>query len=153
VDIVSLSAAWKKAEAMVSDGIRLIPNILLAIVVFAIFWFVAKFIRRFVRRATRHRKNARNLGLVLGRLAQGLMVALGLFLSLSVVFPSLKPGDLVQLLGVGVVAIGSAFRDILQNFLAGILILLTELFQLEDQIVFQGFGGTVENIETRATTI
>jgi len=153
MDTVSLSAAFKKAEAMFNDGIRLLPNIVLAILVFAAFWFIAKFIRRFVRRATRHRKNARNLGLVLGRLAQSLMVALGLFLSLSIVFPSLQPGDLVQLLGVGGVAIGFAFRDILQNFLAGILILLTEPFQLDDQIVFKGFEGTVENIETRATTI
>lgn len=51
------------------------------------------------------------------------------------------------------VAIGFAFRDILQNFLAGILILLTEPFQLEDQIVYKDFEGTVENIQTRATTI
>jgi small-conductance mechanosensitive channel len=51
------------------------------------------------------------------------------------------------------VAIGFAFRDILQNFLAGILILLTEPFQIDDQIVFKDFEGTVENIQTRATTI
>ncbi len=50
-------------------------------------------------------------------------------------------------------AIGFAFRDILQNFLAGILILLTEPFQIDDQIVFKEFEGTVENIQTRATTI
>ena len=153
MDIVSLGTALEKAQAMLNDGIRLLPNILLALIVFAAFWFIAKFVRRFVRRATRNRKNARNLGLVLGRLAQSLIAALGLFLSLSIVFPSLEPGDLVQLLGVGGVAIGFAFRDILQNFLAGILILLTEPFQLDDQIVFKGFEGTVENIETRATTI
>jgi small-conductance mechanosensitive channel len=76
-----------------------------------------------------------------------------LFISLSIVIPSLKAGDLVQLLGISGVAIGFAFRDILQNFLAGILILLTEPFQIEDQIVFKGFEGTVENIQTRATTI
>jgi small-conductance mechanosensitive channel len=59
----------------------------------------------------------------------------------------------VQLLGISGVAIGFAFRDILQNFLAGILILLTEPFRIDDQIVFKNFEGTVENIETRATTI
>jgi small conductance mechanosensitive channel len=64
-----------------------------------------------------------------------------------------QAGDLIQLLGISGVAIGFAFRDILQNFLAGILILLTEPFQIDDQIVFKGFEGTVENIETRATTI
>jgi small-conductance mechanosensitive channel len=69
------------------------------------------------------------------------------------VVPTFKAGDLVQLLGISGVAIGFAFRDILQNFLAGILILLTEPFQIDDQIVFKDFEGTVENIETRATTI
>jgi small-conductance mechanosensitive channel len=91
--------------------------------------------------------------LILGRLAQWITVLIGLFISLSIVIPTLKAGDLIQLLGISGVAIGFAFRDILQNFLAGILILLTEPFQIGDQIVFKDFEGTVENIQTRATTI
>lgn len=78
---------------------------------------------------------------------------MGLFISLTIVFPSLRASDLVQLLGISGVAVGFAFRDILQNFLAGILILLTEPFHINDQIVFKNFEGTVENIQTRATTI
>jgi small-conductance mechanosensitive channel len=78
---------------------------------------------------------------------------IGLFVALSIVIPTFRAGDLIQLLGISGVAIGFAFRDILQNFLAGILILLTEPFQINDQIVFKGFEGTGENIETRATTI
>ena len=91
--------------------------------------------------------------MVLGRLAQGAVILLGLFVALSIVVPTFRAGDLVQLLGISGVAIGFAFRDILQNFLAGILILLTEPFQIDDQIVFKNFEGTVENIQTRATTI
>ena len=90
---------------------------------------------------------------MLGRLAQSANVLVGLFISLSIIIPTVKAGDLVQLLGISGVAIGFAFRDILQNFLAGILILLTEPFRIDDQIVFKNFEGTVENIETRATTI
>lgn len=86
-------------------------------------------------------------------MSQGLIILVGLFIALSIVIPSFKAGDLVQLLGISGVAIGFAFRDILQNFLAGILILLTEPFQIDDQIVFKSFEGTVENIQTRATTI
>jgi small conductance mechanosensitive channel len=56
-------------------------------------------------------------------------------------------------LGVGTVAIGFAFRDILQNYLAGILLLLTEPFRIGDQIIFGGYEGTVEDIQTRATLI
>ena len=44
-------------------------------------------------------------------------------------------------------------KDILQNWLAGILILMRQPFELGDQIVVNGFEGTVERIETRATII
>ncbi|AUB44186.1 Small-conductance mechanosensitive channel (plasmid) [Nostoc flagelliforme CCNUN1] len=148
-----ISTAWDKVQSMINGFIALLPNIVLGLIVFIFFLFIASRIKILVKRLTRNRRSARNLGLVLGRLAQGLTILIGLFIALSIVIPTFKAGDLVQLLGISGVAIGFAFRDILQNFLAGILILLTEPFQIDDQIVFKGFEGTVENIETRATTI
>jgi small-conductance mechanosensitive channel len=121
--------------------------------VFIAFFFAARWLKKLVKRLTRRHRQARNLGMVLGRLAQGVVILIGLFVALSIIIPTFRVGDLVQLLGISGVAIGFAFRDILQNFLAGILILLTEPFQIDDQIVFNDFEGTVENIETRATTI
>ena len=142
-----------KMQAMLNSFIALLPNLILALIVFAIFFFVARTIKKVVRNLTREHRQARNLGMVLGRLAQGTTILVGLFIALSIVIPSLNANDLVQLLGISGVAIGFAFRDILQNFLAGILILLNEPFQIDDQIVFKDFEGTVENIQTRATTI
>jgi small conductance mechanosensitive channel len=148
-----ISIIWEKMQKMINDFIVLLPNLVLALIVFAIFFFAARSIKQVVKNLTRNHRQARNLGLVLGRLAQGITVLLGLFIALSIVIPSLKAGDLIQLLGISGVAIGFAFRDILQNFLAGILILLTEPFQIDDQIVFKDFEGTVEQIQTRATMI
>ncbi|MBW4565133.1 MAG: mechanosensitive ion channel family protein [Mojavia pulchra JT2-VF2] len=148
-----INALWDKVQKMIQDFIILLPNIVLALIVFAVFVFVGGQIKQLVKRLTRNRRHARNLGMVLGRLAQGATVLVGLFISLSIVIPSLRAGDLVQLLGISGVAIGFAFRDILQNFLAGILILLTEPFKIDDQIIFKDFEGTVENIQTRATSI
>ena len=62
-------------------------------------------------------------------------------------------GNLAGTLGVGGVAIGFAFKDIFQNFLAGILLLLTKPFNVGDQIIFRDFEGTVEDIQTRATLL
>ena len=53
----------------------------------------------------------------------------------------------------GGVAIGFAFKDILQNFLAGILILVRHPFRVGDEITSGSFTGTVESIETQATFI
>ncbi|MCB0060669.1 MAG: mechanosensitive ion channel family protein, partial [Caldilineaceae bacterium] len=78
---------------------------------------------------------------------------LGLLVALAIVAPSVKPVDILSTLGIGGVAIGFAFRDILQNFLAGLLILLRQPFRIGDQIVVGDYEGTVEEIETRATMI
>ncbi|AVH71806.1 mechanosensitive ion channel family protein [Nostoc sp. 'Lobaria pulmonaria (5183) cyanobiont'] len=150
---IAISSAWDTVQSMVNGFIALLPNIVLGLIVFILFLFIASRIKVLVKQLTRNRRSARNLGLVLGRLAQGVTVLIGLFIALSILIPSFKVSDLVQLLGISGVAIGFAFRDILQNFLAGILILLTEPFQIDDQIVFKNFEGTVENIQTRATTI
>lgn len=153
MDDISLSVAWEKIGSMVEYAIRLVPSLILGIIVFAIFWFVARFVRSAVRRVAGRRQKSRNVGLVFGRLAQGALIILGLLIALTIVFPNFQPADLLATLGIGGVAIGFAFRDVLQNFLAGILILLTEPFQLDDQIVFGDYEGTVEKIQTRATTI
>jgi small-conductance mechanosensitive channel len=149
----SIAAAWSKIGGLIDGLIIMLPNIVLAVIVFIAFFFAARWLKMLVKRLTRRHRQARNLGMVLGRLAQGTVILIGLFVALSIVIPTFRAGDLVQLLGISGVAIGFAFRDILQNFLAGILILLTEPFRIEDQIVFKEYEGTVENIETRATTI
>lgn len=79
------------------------------------------------------------------------MILLGVLLAITIAFPSFTPADLVGALGITGIAIGFAFKDILENFLAGVLILLTEPFRIDDQIIFGAFEGTIERIETRAT--
>lgn len=147
-----IETVTQQLTSMLTSALQLLPNMLLAVVVFFIFWFIARFSRRLIKNFTK-RKKSRNLGLVLARLSQGVIILVGAFVALAIIVPSFKPGDLIQLLGVSGVAVGFAFRDILQNFLAGILILITEPFVIGDQIVFNDFEGTVEDIETRATTI
>ncbi|WP_332981813.1 hypothetical protein [Microcoleus sp. A003_D6] len=46
-------------------------------------------------------------------------------IALFIAILSFKAGDLMQLLGISGAAIALEFRDILENLLAGILILLT----------------------------
>ncbi|MGI0495581.1 mechanosensitive ion channel family protein [Alkalinema pantanalense CENA528] len=138
---------------MATYSIRLLPNLILGTIVFTIFWVVARIVRTIVRRIARTQRKSNNVALVIGRLAQGGILILGLLVAVTIIFPSFKPADMISTLGIGGVAIGFAFRDVLQNFLAGILILLTEPFQIGDQIVFKTFEGNVEDIHTRATMI
>ena len=147
----SLYTVYGSLQQMFVEFLRLLPALVLAMVVLGLFYVGARAARRVIARVAGEKSAHASVGLVLGRLAQGGLVLLGVLVALMIAVPSFKPGQLVQVLGIGSVAIGFAFRDILQNFLAGILILLTQPFRIGDQIIITGFEGTVENIETRAT--
>ncbi len=147
-----VSNAWRTVDSLVDGFFAVLPKLVLAVLLFALFWLVARGVRGFVHRVTPGPTNS-NIGIVLGRLAYALTVLLGLFVALGVVAPSVGVSELVGLLGIGSVAIGFAFQDIFQNLLAGILILLREPFRVGDEITSGQYTGTVEAIETRATFI
>ncbi|MBP2295042.1 mechanosensitive ion channel family protein [Azospirillum rugosum] len=147
-----LSTTLSSLDGIVDWTMAFLPKFAIGGVVFLLFWGIGWAVRMGILRASA-RHPARNVGLVLGRLSQWGLRFLGLLVAVTIMFPSVKPVDLLGLLGIGSVAIGFAFKDILQNFLAGILILLRQPFRIGDQIVFKSFEGTVEGIETRTTVI
>lgn len=150
---MNFSRALMTLQNMADSIIAGLPNFGLALTIFILFYLIAKRTRMFVINLTEKRHKAKNLGIILGKLAQSAVILTGLLVILSILFPSFNPGDLIQLLGIGSVAIGFAFHDLFQNFLAGILLLLTAPFRIGDQIVVQQYEGTVEDIAMRATTI
>jgi len=138
---------------MVNGIFEGLPNFALAFLIFLIFYFIGKRTNTIVRSMTEKRQKARHAGMILGKLAQSGVVTAGVLVMLTIIFPSFQPVDLIQLLGIGSVAIGFAFHDIFQNFLAGILLLLTGPFHVGDEISIDKYEGTVEDIQTRATTL
>ena len=143
---------FEKIDTWLDGFFRLLPNIALALVVLILFYFLGILISRIVRnRAEKRDRNS--LGEVAGSLLRWTVTLLGFALAITIIAPSITPGDLLGGLGVSSVAIGFAFKDILQNMLAGILILLRQPFQVGDEIVSGGHTGRVEKIETRATFI
>lgn len=94
-----------------------------------------------------------DFGLLLGGFARWAVLLFGLLWVAAIVFPSVKPADVLATLGVGSVAVGFAFKDILQNWLSGLLILYRRPFRQGDQIRSGEFEGTVEHIEARATLL
>jgi small-conductance mechanosensitive channel len=148
-----ISQAAAALQSLIAHATQRIPYVAVAFVVFVLFYVIGMIVRRIARRFSHRTQRRHNLGIVLGRLGQGAIVLLGLLIALVIAVPGFTPGQLVSVLGLSSVAIGFAFRDILQNFLAGILLLLSEPFRIGDQIRSGDFEGTVENIETRATFI
>ena len=150
---IDVSNAWDSGVKIVNTAIALLPNFILASIVLVGFLILASMTKRMVRHVSDMRQKHQSLGILLGQLAQMTVVVLGCLIALSVIAPSFHASDLIKMLGIGSVAIGFAFQNILQNFLAGILLLLHEPFKLGDVISVTGLEGHVDDIQTRATLI
>ena len=134
------------------DGlIAALPRIGVAIAVLLLGWIVAKVGHALVRRVGRRMRG--NLVEVLQLLISvGVWLIFGL-IALTIVFPSITPGSALATLGLGSVAIGFAFKDTFENFLAGILILVREPFRIGDFVECDGLEGKIEQITIRDTRI
>lgn len=142
-----------RVENIFTSLLLALPNVILGILVFALFWGVSWGVARLVGMAIRRSGQPRGVQLVLSRLVAWAILALGLLVALTVIFPTITPASLFGALGIGGVAIGFAFRDIFQNLLSGILILLTRPFRIGDQIVSKEHEGEVVDIQVRATLV
>ncbi len=129
-----------------------LPYICIALIVFTIFCLLSKVFKFFVRKALSDRSYTKqNLVLVLNRVGSSAIIFIGFLIAMVIAIPGFTPGQLMSALGIGSVAIGFAFKDIFQNLLSGILILLGEPFKIGDDIIVSGMEGTVEDIQIRAT--
>ncbi len=150
---IDLTAAMMKLQSMAQSSIELLPNLVIALIAFILFWLVAGLLARFTHSVVMRTASPQHVALVLSRVARWVMLALGLLVAVTVIVPSLNASSLLGALGVGGVAIGFAFKDIFQNLLAGLLLLITRPFNIGDQIVSGSHEGTVEDIQVRATLI
>ncbi|QRF65896.1 mechanosensitive ion channel family protein [Ponticoccus alexandrii] len=136
-------------EGAVAAGPRLGVAILVLLVTALVAWIFRGLLDRVGRRA----RFRRNLVDVLKLMSNTTIWLLGILMALTVVFPTITPGKALTTLGLGSVAIGFAFKDTFENFLAGILILLREPFQMGDFIECEGAEGRIERITIRDTHI
>lgn len=148
----AIEPAVQKVGSYVEGFFWILPNLGLALAVFLLFLGGAWTAKRAVIGVARRRDRG-NLGTLLGGFLRWAVIVLGLLVVATIVFPSVKPADVLATLGIGSVAIGFAFKDILQNWLSGLLILYRQPFRSGDQIKSGEFEGTVERIEARATLL
>lgn len=149
----AVGAVWQTFNSIADGFFSRLPYIGIGLLVFVIFLLVGSVVRRIIYTAGERTRLDVTLAQLLGRLASVIVIILGLFVAAVVIFPGFNPGDLIAGLGITSVAIGFAFKDVLQNFFAGILILWRRPFVVGDQIKFNEFDGTVEDITVRSTRI
>jgi small conductance mechanosensitive channel len=134
-------------------AIEVMPQLLIALVIILLTYAFAKLARNIAQRIlkkTKLRKSLINLLILFSSIA---IWIIGIMIAAIIAFPGLTPTKMLAGLGIGSVAIGFAFKDIFENFLAGIIILLRKEMRINDFIACEGYEGTVEAILVRETHI
>jgi|LakMenEpi03Aug12_release.lakeMendotaPanAssembly.Ray.scaffolds.fasta_scaffold185747_2 small conductance mechanosensitive channel len=149
----AISLAWSSVLHMTDAFFAKLPNILVALATLVLFFFGARLVKKIVVNLCKRTHFDDTLSHALGAIVIFFVNLLGVLVAATIIFPSFSPGNLVAGLGITSVAVGFAFKDILENFFAGILLLWQKPFRIGDEIRTNGFEGTVQDIDIRSTRI
>ncbi|WP_370169875.1 MULTISPECIES: mechanosensitive ion channel family protein [Hyphomonas] len=142
-----------EVENMASAFFKSLPNLTIALVILIVTLIAGRIVRAIVSTAM-HRARVRD---ALVTLAQNLISIaawiVGVAIAMTVIFPSVSPSDIIAGLGLTSVAIGFAFKDVFENFLAGVIILGREKLRIGDVIECEDVYGRVESILIRETHV
>lgn len=142
---------------MVLDGVlarsgELGARVLLGAAIFAVCLLLGRLIRPLVRARLR-RRGRPSYTRVFTALFGAVVAVIGFLVAMTAAFPSVQVADVLASLGIVSVAVGFAFKDVLENLLAGVLLLLRDPFQSGDQIAVAGYDGVVEGVTVRETLL
>ncbi len=156
-EVLPASDVWSEIQqrivGLLGSMVTLLPGAIAAVVIFFLTRSLSTVAQRLASSAAERTLRSPSLRSLVEQSSRALVWGIGILAAAVVLFPGLSVGDLIGLLGLGSVAISFAFQDIFKNFLAGILLLLQEPFQIGDQIVVEGYEGSVEKIAVRSTQI
>lgn len=140
------------ATSLYTTVVESLPRLGVALAIIVVAVLVARITRWGLRRRFT-RTRTPSFAQVMSRVAGVVVLVVGVLVAITVTFPSVKPVDVLASLGFFSIAVGFAFQDILENTLAGILLLFRQPFRGGDQIDLDGQRGTVQDITIRETRL
>jgi small-conductance mechanosensitive channel len=134
------------------DGfVTRLPSIVTGLLVIVVFYLLARVIRYVTRRSLRKVRASEHAAQITARLAFIGVMGLGVLVSLGVM--GVNAGALVASLGLVSVGIGFALKDVIENFIAGLILIFQRPFVMGDVVCFGDVEGKVEDVRVRDTVI
>lgn len=138
-------------RSLLQDAIDRLPAFLGALIVVLLTWIFAGIVRYAAYTWAKKTEGDHSTEVLIGRLGYGAVWVIGSVVALGVV--GLNLGALLGALGLTSVAIGFSLKDVLSNYISGVILLAARPFRLGDQVVIDQYEGTIIQIQLRATTM
>ena len=143
-----VAPALQRVRRFADSAIGFLPAAVVAVLVVLFFALLAWLIGRWEGPLRRLRLNPLVRNLVRGGL-KALIVGIGVVLALDVLGATTLVGAVLGTAGLAGLAVGFAFRDIVENYLAGILLSVRRPFEFNDHVLVGSEEGRVLRLNAR----
>ena len=128
-----------------------VPDFILSVFIFVVFFIIGKIIERVIIRVLNKKNTKIAISKVIAGIIKNILVIIGFISALGTL--GVNVSAIVAGLGLSGFAFGFAFKDMLSNFISGLLIFIYEPFKLGDIIEVNGKTGKVVDINLRYVTM
>ena len=149
----ALTQLLDKLEHWLILTVKMLPNLVVAIIVLVIIIKLSRPIAKLAARAVMRFSGYRHIARLTATMTRLAVITVGLILALDVLNLDRAVASLLAGVGILGIAFGFASQDIAANFMAGILLHFVHPFRLDDFIKSGEFLGHVEAIDMRSTQI
>ncbi len=147
-----LRPATQRFLELGGDTLRMLPLGGVAAGVFALFWLAGRWLGN--RSTLLRRLGLSDLGSLLARrIVRTVVTGAGLVVALDILDATAVVGALIGVAGVVGIALGFAFRNIVENYLAGVLLSARNPFEIKDLVQVGDFLGHVVRLTSRDTVL
>lgn len=143
-----VAPAVQRVRTYLEDALAYLPALAVALLVVIVFWFLGALTGR-LRAPFEKMGLSPMLSNVIGRLIRFVTFVVGIVLALDVLGITALVGAVLGTAGVVGIAIGFAFQDIIENYLAGLILSIRQPFSLGDMIQIGTDEGKVMRMTSR----
>ena len=133
--------------------IYVLPRLAIAVIVMVGVWILATRLRSYFNGRIQARSHDPLLATFLTQIGRWVVVFAGLLIALQIIGVTGVVGGLLGGLGLSAFLVGFAFKDIAENFLAGVILAFNRPFEMNDSIEVSGLKGKVKAMNLRTTVI
>ena len=145
----AVSKLWDKLGGWMDAIILKLPNLVLAIIVMVIFYFLGKYISRFCRKYLFNKIEQESIKDLSTRFVFGLTILIGFFLALGIMELDKVLTSILAGAGVVGLAVGLAVQTALGNSVSGIMLSFLPRIRIGDYVDTNGYSGFVSEITLR----
>lgn len=150
-------SAWSELNDKLNDWVDSVilnlPNIILALIIFILFIFLANITAIGINKILRNTKAQQSVRVVAIRIYKAIVILIGFFIALGILNLSTVLTSVLGAAGVIGLAVGLALQGTLTNTFSGVVLSFIPKIQIGDWVETNGFEGFVTDINLRSVTL